>query len=141
MMQTLPSLFHSSRQCSLSPPSYLNTTLDLSFIPRQYRQYSQYRLQTDRQSDRHSLVIIWFSGVPVLPAERLPRGHPDKLPLLPLVSPRGPEVLQAEADALDVVLQQLLLGGGVDGGEVEAVVPAVLSCPRPVGLDGSGKER
>ena len=72
------------------------------------------------------LVIIWFPRVPVLPAEWFACGHPDKLPLLPLVSPRGPEVLEAEADGLHVFLQQPLLGCGVYTGQVEAVVPAVL---------------
>ena len=73
------------------------------------------------------LVIIWFPRVPVLEAQRLPGGHPDELALLPLVRPGGPEVLVAEADGLDVFLQQPLLRGRGHAGQVEAVVAAVLS--------------
>ena len=72
------------------------------------------------------LVIIWFARVPVLEAQWFPRGHPDKLSLLPLVSPRGPEVLVSQPDGLDVLLQQPLLRGRGEAGQVEAVVPAVL---------------
>ena len=73
------------------------------------------------------LVIIWFPRVPVLKAQRFPDGHPDELPLLPLVCPGGPEVLVSEADGLDVFLQQPLLRGRGHAGQVEAVVAAVLS--------------
>ena len=72
------------------------------------------------------LVIIWFPRVPVLEAQRFPRGHPDKLPLLSLVSARGPEVFLAQPDGLDVLLQQPLLRVRGEAGQVEAVVPAVL---------------
>ena len=73
------------------------------------------------------LVIIWFSSVPVLKAQRPSSRHPDKLSLLSLVSPGCPEVFITEADSLDVFLQQLLLCGRVNTGQVEAVIPAVLS--------------
>ena len=73
------------------------------------------------------LVIIWFPRVPVLKPKRFPGGHPDELPLLSLVGAGGPEVLVAEADGLDVFLQQPLLRGRGDAGQVEAVVTAVLS--------------
>ena len=73
------------------------------------------------------LVIIWFPRVPVLEAQRFPRGHPDKLPLLALVGAGGPEVFTAQPDGLDVLLQQPLLRGRGHAGQVEAVVPAVLS--------------
>ena len=76
---------------------------------------------------RPLLVIVWFPRIPVFPAQRLPGGHPDELPLLALVSPGGPEVLAAQPDGLDVFLQQLLLSGRGHAGQVEAMVPTVLS--------------
>ena len=72
------------------------------------------------------LEVVRFPSVPVLVGDGLPCGHPEELALLGLVSARGPEVLEAEADSLHVFLQQPLLGCGVYTGQVEAVVPAVL---------------
>ena len=60
--------------------------------------------------------------------------HDNLLPLLPSVSPAAPEVFVAHAEAGDVILEVLLLLGGVDAGQVHPVVPAVLLCLVPVGL-------
>ena len=56
------------------------------------------------------------------------------LPLLALVRPAAPEVLVPHPKAGDVVLEVLLLLGGVDAREVHPVEPAVLLGLVPVGL-------
>ena len=83
-------------------------------------QYSRYqsinhkKLQKPAKLEKASafiflLIVVWFSRVPVLPAQRFPRRHPHKLSLLPLVSPTRPEVLVTQTYALDVLLKLLLI--------------------------------
>ena len=90
------------------------------------------------------LVIVGLARVPVLPAERPARAEPHELALLALVRAARPEVLVPQPDALDVVLQLLLVLdhgdgdghcndddddgylGAVYAGQVHPVVAAVL---------------
>ena len=61
------------------------------------------------------LVIVGLARVPVLPAERPARAEPHELPLLALVRAARPEVLVPQPDALDVILQLLLVLDRGDG--------------------------
>ena len=89
------------------------------------------------------LVIVGLARVPVLPAERPARAEPHELALLALVRAARPEVLVPQPDALDVILQLLLVLdrgdgdghcnddddgylGAVYAGQVHPVVAAVL---------------
>ena len=65
-------------------------------------------------------MVVWF--------------HHNLLPLLPLVGAAAPEMLIAHPEAGDVILQVLLLLGGVDAGQVHPVVPTVLLGLVPVSL-------
>jgi len=79
--------------------------------------------------------VVGLPGVPVLVGHGLTGRHPEEFSLLGLVGAAGPEVLVAHAEALDVLLEVLLLILLVDGGEVHAVEPAVLLGLVPVRLE------
>jgi len=79
--------------------------------------------------------VVRLPGVPVLVGHRLTSRHPEKFALLCLIGAAGPEVLVTHAEALDVLLEVLLLDLLVDGGQVHAVEPTVLLSLVPVGLE------
>ena len=54
------------------------------------------------------LEVVRLPSVPVLVGDGLPCGHPEELPLLGLVSARGPEVLVSHPWGVSTVLLKYL---------------------------------
>merc|ERR1711892_727681 len=106
-----------------------------SVIPLQALSVPVPELQAVFQFPTFILVIIWLSGVPVFISYRLASGHPEELPLLCLVSTTCPEVLMTKTQALNMLLNLLLLLLSINTGEMHSVVATVLGRSRPVSLE------
>ena len=61
------------------------------------------------------LEVVGFPGVPVLVGDRLPRGHPEELALLRLVSAGGPEVLVSHPFNHSLIINISCLGPESEG--------------------------